>query len=326
MARPRTRDRHLPKYFAVIHGSYWYRPPIAKAVRVARVGEERKLYDFIAQRSAPTGPLHTIGDCIDRYLREVLPMLARSTQVEYRRYLGSLRTWCGHMRPDDLTSRDVGRLLDVDTGRIARNRMVAALSALYTKMVGRWYVAEKNPCIGVERHEAGKRDRYVTDAEFDAVRDIMPPRIQIAMDLALITGQRQGDLLALQWSQITAEGVLFRQGKTGKRLLVALSPTLKEVLERTKKLLPHFPRQYVLRRRDGEPYSSDGFRAIWSRHMRKAVKDKMIAEAFTFHDLRAKCVSDSVTIQQAFERAGHSDMSLTRGVYDRGIRKVVPLK
>ena len=46
----------------------------------------------------------------------------------------------------------------------------------------------------------------------------------------------------------------------------------------------------------------------------------------TFHDLRAKSVSDSGSIQEAFERAGHTSMAMTRGTYDRGIRKVTPLK
>jgi integrase len=39
--------------------------------------------------------------------------------------------------------------------------------------------------------------------------------MQIAMDLALDTGQRRGDLLALTRAQLTDKGIAFRQGKTG---------------------------------------------------------------------------------------------------------------
>lgn len=326
MARPRTKNKHLPKYVTIIHGSYWYRPPKVKPVRISQVGDEAAMYRFMAERTAPMTDLVTIGDCMDRYIREVLPTLAASTQKDYRRYIGTLRAWCGHMRPGDLTRRDVGRLIDVTQGKIARNRMVAVLSALYGLMVGYWYVAEQNPCIGVRRHKARKRDRYVTQGEYDAVYALASTRMRIAMDLALLTGQRQGDILRLRWDSVSKDGIVFRQQKTGKGLDVGLSPSVQDALDRAKRLLPHFPRQYVLRRRDGLPYSSDGFRAIWGRLMRKAVATGAIQRAFTFHDLRRKSGSDSVSLQSAFERLGHSDIALTRSVYDCGIRKVTPLR
>jgi integrase len=58
------------------------------------------------------------------------------------------------------------------------------------------------------------------------------------MDLALLTGQRQGDLLRLKWKQITPEGITFRQGKTGKRLRVTMSPALQAVLESRQAVRP----------------------------------------------------------------------------------------
>jgi integrase len=252
--------------------------------------------------------------------------LGERTQKDYRRHLKVLHAWCGHMGPNDLQPRDIGKFLDVPKGKIQRNRQVAVLSAVYAKMVGRWYVADKNPCRDVERNQSKKRTRYVTDVEFQAVYNIMPARAQIAMDLALLTGQRQGDLLNLHWKNATPDGVFFQQGKTGKRLLVTISPALEEVLVRAKRMVPQLPREYVLRKRNGSKYTSEGFRAIWQRGMRKAIKLGAIAERFTFHDLRAKSVSDSSSIEAAFERAGHTSMAMTRGVYDRGIRKVTPLK
>lgn len=83
---------------------------------------------------------------------------------------------------------------------------------------------------------------------------------------------------------------------------------------------------YVIRTRRGMPYTSEGFRAMWQRMIKRAVKRGVIAERFTFHDLRAKSVSDSTTLQEAYDRAGHTSMSMTRGTYDRGVRKVTPLR
>jgi integrase len=206
-------------------------------------------------------------------------------------------------------------------------------------MVGRWYVAEKNPCQNVERNPSKRRTRYVTDEEYAIFYHLASPRLQITMDLALITGQRQGDLLTLKWASVKdfgrlqdgsedpRNGISFRQGKTGKKLLVGLSDALRDVLARARFMVPVVDiGGYVIRTRRGTPYSSDGFRACWQVVMKKAMKRGLLQERFTFHDLRAKSVSDSKNIQEAFERAGHTSMAMTRGTYDRAERKVTPLK
>lgn len=330
MSRPRKLNQHLPKYVTVIHGSYWYRPPKdlgQKPVRIGPEGDEHLVWKFMLDLAKPAGPMTTLHECFERYKLEVLPSLAPRTQKDYLRHIVILDKVFGHMRPDEVRPRDIGAFLDRPKGKIQANRQVAVLSAIYTKMVGRWYVAEKNPCIKVERNESKKRTRYVTDAEFQAVYAIAKPRVRLAMDLALLTGQRQGDLLNLPWKNVSDEGILFRQSKTGKRLLVELSPSLIDVLDRARKMSPQVDiGGYVLRTRKGSPYTSEGFRACWQRTMKKAIKLRALGERFTFHDIRAKCVSDTTDIQKAFERAGHTSMAMTRGVYDRGIRKVTPLK
>jgi integrase len=146
----------------------------------------------------------------------------------------------------------------------------------------------------------------------------------VAMDLALLTGQRQGDLLRMKWRDVTPEGWTMRQGKTGKRLMIAMSPAFEEVLQRARAFLPHLPREYVLRNRKGRPYTENGFRAIWQAAMRRYVKKG--GERYTFHDLRGKSATDSASLQDAYERLGHTNIAMTRGVYDRGVRKVSPLK
>lgn len=337
MGRPRTTNLHLPKYVTVNNGSFYFEPPGQKKRRLCRIEDEATMYTEVANfmRGLPTGPLMTIGDCLDRYEREIVPTLQPRTQKDYHRHLKVLRVFCGHMRPDELTRRDIGRFLDTEKGKIQRNRQVAVLSAVFTKMVGRWYVCDINPCVGVERNPSRRRTRYITDAELAAFRAMLPLRHQIAVDLALITGQRQGDLLSLKWEQVTEEGITFKQGKTGKKLRVLMSPALADVLARAKALLPNIPRVYVLRGRRGEKYTSEGFRAVWQRAMSKALNGytkrgktfaPILTERFTFHDIRAKAVSDSKSLQEAMDRAGHTSMAMTRGVYDRGTRDVLPLK
>jgi integrase len=96
------------------------------------------------------------------------------------------------------------------------------------------------------------RDRYVTDDEFRAVYHLASPMLQCAMDLATITGQRQGDLLRFSRSQVTDEGIVFRIGKskrrhprhgkvveTAKQVIVEWSEDLRAVVDRLKELGPH---------------------------------------------------------------------------------------
>jgi integrase len=279
-------------------------------------------------------------DLFDRYQREVLPTLAPRTQKDYAKHIKTLRGIFGAMRPNDVKPKDVGALIIFGHGQAQSVKLVAVLSAVFSKGVGRWYICDRNPCHDVERPKAGKRDRYVSDAEYQALYSIMPVRMQIAMDLALLTGQRQGDLLKLTWEQVDTVGkdradwsVRFRQGKTGKRIRIEIDEALEAVFARARKLVPQFPRKYVIRTGPrswvsdpgGKAYTSDGFRACWQRHMRRAMKLGLLKERFTFHDLRAKNISDTENLEDAMKRAGHMSMSMTRGVYDRGERLVKPL-
>jgi len=325
MSRPRTSNKHLPKYVRANHGAYWFRQADGKEVRICAEHDYVELYKFLARVADPedSGDVRTLADAFDKYIREEMPKHSPATQKNYGLCLERLRRAFGHMRPDEVRPRDIGRYLATGSA-VMRNKEISVLSAVYTKCVSRWYCAEANPCRNVERNETKPRDRYVTDEEFDAFRALLPERIRVAMDLALLTGQRQGDILRLQWSAVTDEGIRFRQGKTGKKLLVGMSPALERVLAAARALPPDLPRTYVVRQRRGKAYTSYGFQSIWQKVMKKW--GEAGNARFTFHDLRAKCVSDSTTIAAAYDRAGHTSMATTRGVYERGERKVTPLR
>ncbi len=328
MSRPRTRNAHLPKYIQERHGSYWYQPPNEKARRIA--DDLAGMYKFMAELATPAGPVVTVGDLLDRYTRTHVPTLSARTQQDYQRHIEKLRRVFGNETASAVLPKDIGRFLASDTipGRVYRVKLVSILSTAYDLAIGAWFVdgITVNPCKLVRKFKSPPRDRYITDAEFEIIRTAMPPRVKIAMDLALLCGQRQGDILSLTWEKVSETHVHFKQGKTGKRLKVLISPALQEVLDRAKALTPQLPRIYVVKSRKGKPYTSGGFRAVWQRRMRKLLKTGAIKTRLTFHDIRAKTVSDSKSLQEAMERAGHTNMSMTRSVYDRNSREVTSLK
>lgn len=268
----------------------------------------------------------TMNAVFDRFAKDCIPKLAPRTQIDYGRHLVVLRQHFGHLAPSAIKPKDIGRFLDVDRSFQMRNKQVSVLSAVFGKAVGKWYVVDTNPCQNVERHETHPRTRYITDQEFHAVRGIAPPVVQIMMDLALITGQRCGDILDLSWEMIETDHIRLTQSKTGKSLGIRLTPDLVEVLLRARRRAPMWPRWFVIRTRTGEPYTHEGWRAKWQIVMNTAMRQGVIKKRFTFHDLRAKCASDKDNLQDASALLGHSDVGLTRRIYDRNIRMVDPLR
>lgn len=280
----------------------------------------------------------SMNDLFDRYVAECIPELQLRTQRDYLGIIVKLRAEFGHMDPKEIKPRHIVAFLDVKKGRIHRNRMVTILSTVYHKAMGKWCIDDdlQNPCTPVERWPTRPRTRYVTDEEFHAFRATCPAQVQIAMDLALLTGQRQGDIIGLKWSQVRAIGLPreawhleIDQGKTGKKLAIMISPALETVLKRAKMALPNWPREHVIRinprsGKKGLRYSEDGFRAMWQRSMRAWMDAGH--ENFHFHDLRAKCISDNANLDAAYLLAGHIDIKMTRRVYDRARRVVQPLK
>ncbi|MDE9500258.1 integrase, partial [Xenorhabdus bovienii] len=59
-----------------------------------------------------------------------------------------------------------------------------------------------NPCQGVKQYRENSRERYITDSEYQALYEVSPPVIQVAMELAYLCCARQKDILALCKSQL----------------------------------------------------------------------------------------------------------------------------
>jgi integrase len=275
----------------------------------------------------------TLGDVIDRYKTQVLP-LKRSAQTrkDQAKQLDKLKAVFGSMHPDSITAQHCYKYTDARTAApVAARHEIALLGHVFAKAI-RWGVATVNPVRTLERTKKSKRTRYVTDAEFSAVYVLASDRMQIAMDLALDTGQRRGDLVALTRAQLTEEGIAFRQGKTGAGVLVEWTEQLRATVERAKALKPQVPGEYLLRKRNGKQYTARGFSAIWQRLMDKALAPgkegapPALAERFTFHDLRAKCASDKTSLEGAAALLGHASSTTTKTNYRRKMPRATPLR
>lgn len=341
MGRRRKTNKHLPRRVYHESGRYWLRPPSGGRINLGAT--EAEMYAELAKHADTSKPLRTMSVLFDRYLIESLPALAERTQSDYRKYIARLRPVIGEHPPGEITGGDVFDIraaIEEASGVVQANRHVSCLSAVFREGVG-WHAVERNPCRELKRLHEQERTRYVDDGEFGAVYALASPTLQCAMDLATITGQREGDLLRLPSRDpkvFTDDGIVFRPGKskrrhprhgrmieTSKTVIVEWSPELEAVVARARKLGPDI-RDTLICTLQGDGYTESGFRSNWHRLMVKATKKDeygvaALAEPFTFHDLRAKSASDEDEIGDAHERLAHDDMRTTQTIYRRKPRR-----
>lgn len=97
-----------------------------------------------------------------------------------------------------------------------------------------------NPIDNIGGMSTPGRHRIVTDDELQRLRaaagtgtsrpDSSGRALVQMIDLATLTGQRIGDLLAMRWQDVTDAGLLVEQGKTGVRLCIEWTPALRYAL------------------------------------------------------------------------------------------------
>jgi integrase len=133
---------------------------------------------------------------------------------------------------------------------------------------GRLYTAQRQEKIWTADHIA----RFMSAA---------PHELQVALVLALWTGQRQGDLLRLQWGAFADGRLRVFQAKGKKSVTIPVGPTLSGWLLATPKRTIT-----ILTGQRGNPWTSDGFRTEWRK-----VCEKVGISDVTFHDLRGTAVT-----------------------------------
>jgi integrase len=199
---------------------------------------------------------------------------------------------------------------------IAGNRDKATLSDIMSYCV-RWGAVDRNLIREVKRNTETPRDRYVEDAELEAFKEYAGPMIRPYLALRMLTGLRQGQILNLMRSDWDGERLKVpgvKAGRTviyeGDELAEAVNGLLVTNNGKTARSM------YMLSSRNGTRYTSDGFRSIWQRRMKKYTAEEG-AEWFRENDLRAKVASDSSDLSTASTRLGHQSEATTKRVYRR---------
>lgn len=244
--------------------------------------------------------------------------------------IGLARVWANGV-VSRVTAKDVARYLRVERqGRPQGNREVSLLSNLFNLAVERGDI-DRNPCREVRRNRESPRTRLVEDKELQAFvawalgqGDTAEVVVSMAQ-FAALTGNRRIEFRTLHWPQVDEEIIRLTRAKQHggkeKRELIARSAALDAVLERMKARPTYSPMGPVFAAPlTGNPYTDEGFKSVWKRLMKQALAAEVVAQRFTFHDLRAHYTTyyklkfgelpdmhaNPATTARVYERSGQS--------------------
>ena len=303
--RPRKSDRHLPACMYLRGKSYWY----VKQGKWKSLGsdyvEALLEYARLTNTSRPSG----MADLIDRALDYIAPKKARNTMLQYRAAGEKLKSMLAEFEPHQVLPKHVAaiKMHMADTPNMS-NRTISVLRGVFDFALEQQLV-DSNPCTGIRRHSEGKRDRYITDAEFQAIIGHCSEYMRQVFEMCFLTGQRIGDVLAIRRADVTPDGIAFKQQKTGARLVVAMSPDLERLIQRIN-ALPRKVHAMTLfcSPRNGRPVSYETCKDAFAKARKAAGVVNL-----TIHDLRAKSLTD--TKKQGNDPqilGGHADPKMTQ--------------
>lgn len=310
MGRKRTKHHDLPPRMQR-KGTHFYYVCSGPSRQWIPLGSDlAKAKRKWAELDGVPAPSLSVGELVLRYLdREER---AASTAMQYRSYHKTLAA-AFPIPAAQLTSQHValwrelnGRRKHYANGCIAllgaAARLGHELGLCQPLSVGKWQVLP--------------RDRDLAVQEFRRIRDHACEWLQVAMDLAYLTGARPSDLRALRWGSCGPEQVVIRQIKTGTRQAFSMNDDLAAVLERARSR--PILGLYVIASAKGRPIGRDTMDARWH----DACTAAGVADA-QFRDIRAMAAKASKEGGQDFQALlGHTTRAMSER-YIKGRQTVV---
>ena len=174
-----------------------------------------------------------------------------------------------------------------------------------------------NPCEGIKQLYTGDRREIIwTDTDLATLKNSCSADVAHAVDLAVYTGLRLGDLLRLSWSHIGEDAITIATGKS-RQHREAVIP----LYEGLRAVLASIPKRSttVLTNRRNCPWKTDGFGTAFNRaKIAAGINDRDLH----FHDLRGTAATRFYTAGLS-ERVIAEIMGWEENHVDRIIRRYV---
>lgn len=267
----------------------------------------------VASRRAPKN--HLLISILDHFEQSRdFADLADRTRKDYRRLIRVIEAEFGDFPISALEDRRTrGEFLAWRERLAVKSRRQADYAFAVLARTLSWAhnrgLVPMNPCERPGRlYRAERAEKVWTDADEQAFHAEAPQHLRLALTLALWTGQRQGDLLRLEWAAYDGGTIRLRQRKTKIRVTIPVGAPLRTALEaalaeyrRAGKPVP----STILATERGTAWTEAGFRASWRKACIKAG-----VTGVTFHDLRGTAVTRlavaGATVPEIAAITGHS--------------------
>ena len=259
----------------------------------------------------------------DKYLN-----LSPRSQKDYANYSKKVLPVFGQTHVDNIKPEHVRNYMDLraKSSKTQANREKAFMSAVFTWGYQRGK-CKTNPCRGVTAFTEKPRERYITDQEYQTAYELAPTPVKIAMEISYLCAARKSDVLKLDRSHLREDGIFIRQGKTGKKQIKLFTPRLQAAIAlanqpKTDDSEDKVTSFFLVHQPDGSNYTVSGFDSLWQKTKKDAEKVLGYKLDFTFHDIKAKAISDYEGDKQRF--SGHKTASQVT-IYDRKVERVETL-
>lgn len=265
-------------------------------------------------------PAGRLPDFIDRAIARL--SLAPNTLKAYRIAAGKLKIAFEQFNPSDFKPHHFYKWITVkkitdSMAQLYRSVMIHAMALAVEEGE-----IDTNPMREVKNWKGGKRDRYLTDSEYLAIREKASPTLRAIIAISLQTGQRIGDVLKMTYADISEAGVYVQQEKTGEKLRLAWTPDLREAIDTAKSLHTSVKGMTLFSTKKGKPLPYSTVRGWWL----KARADAGVTDG-NMHDIRAKAATDADDQGlDSMALLGHrSEQTHQRYLRGKAIKTVQPL-
>jgi len=304
--------------------AYEFRPKTGQCIKLCAIGATRKrVWDRYTEEQRN---LEMRDGSMEHLVTEFLSSpaffdLAPRTQKDYTRNANVIMPVFGKMSAEAIRPAMIQQYMDIrgTKSKVQANREHSFMSKVFSWAYARGKITV-NPCKGVSKFTEKSRDRYITDQEYTAVLQQAPPLLYAAMEISYCCAARQGDVLALTPAQLLNEGILIKQGKTGKVQIKAWTPRLRSAIEIARSQSAIHSINWVLADAKAQKISGNRLRHWYAAAKEKAVKaNPELSFDFTFHDIKAKSISDiDGNPYDKQQISGHKTAAQVQ-VYDRKI-------
>ncbi len=210
------------------------------------------------------------------------------------------------------------------------NHCLVILKAIFSKAVENEQIS-KNPAENIQKLKTEKKEMYILSQDecfqlLNTAQEHYPDFYPI-LYVAIFTGMREGEILALTWDNVDFRNKKIRVNKsvydgkltstktTSSNRTVDMTNKLTEILEMQKRSNTKFS-ELVFPNKVGKPFLAQN---MLRRRFTPCVKKSGIGKEIRFHDLRhtyvSLLISQNVPMKYIQNQVGHSSINTTMNTY-----------